>query len=183
MPRPFLRHHSEVVLKTPIFKLRRDRSEHPRTGHQGDYVVLEQPDWVNVIAETPGGDLVLVKQWRHGSAEIELEIPAGLIEPGEQPVEAAKRELLEETGFGAAHWEVLGSMRPNPAFQANTCHVVWASGCVQVGHQNLDAGEDIEVCVLKREEVIAAVERGEIRHGIVLFALYRWLDRQGRVRW
>ena len=64
----FVRHGSEVLLETPIFRLRKDRSEHPRTGHQGDYYVLENPDWVNIVALTAAGEVVLVRQWRHGSA-------------------------------------------------------------------------------------------------------------------
>jgi ADP-ribose pyrophosphatase len=183
MPRPFIKHHSEVTLKTKIFSLRSERSEHPVTGHIGDYVVLDQPDWVNVIAQTPEGELVMVRQWRHGTGRVELEIPAGLIELGESPKEAAQRELREETGFEAEAWESLGNMRPNPAFQNNTCHVMWARGCVRVGSQALDEGEDIEVCTLPVQEVEARVASGEIAHGIVLFALYRWLDRRGCVRW
>jgi 8-oxo-dGTP pyrophosphatase MutT (NUDIX family) len=183
MLRPFLKHHSEVVLKTPIFNLRRERSAHPATGQVGEYVVLEQPDWVNVVAETAAGALVMVRQWRHGSERVELEIPAGLIEPGEAPLEAARRELREETGYEASAWEALGSMRPNPAFQGNTCHVMWARGCARVGAQALDPGEAIEVCELEAQEVAARVASGDIGHGIVLFALYRWLERRGQVRW
>ena len=182
--KPFKRHNSEVILETPIFKVRRDRSSHPHTGQEGDYFVLEQPGWVNVVALTDGAEaLVMVRQWRHGTRSIELEIPAGLIDPGEGALEAAARELREETGYVAKRLEIIGDMQPNPAFQSNSCHVVLATGCRRVGEQALDHDEQIEVVSVPASELEEYVRSGEIRHGIVLFALYTWLNHQGMVRW
>ena len=173
----FIRHASEVVLETPIFDVRRDLAEHPRSGRRGHYYVLEQPDWVNVVAETTQGELVVIRQWRHGTRRVELEIPAGLIDPGETPLQAAARELREETGYVAEALELIGSVAPNPAFSANTCHTVLARGCRLAGAQELDAGEDIAVDRITPDELRAAIRDGRVRNAMVICGLYWWLDR------
>ena len=113
MIRPFPRHGSQVILGTPIFEVRVDDAEHPSTGRRGAYYVLQTPAYVNVVALTTDRRLVLVRQWRHGVREIGLEIPAGLVEPGESPLDAAVRELREETGYVAGRLSLLGSVQPN----------------------------------------------------------------------
>ena len=183
MIKPFIRHDSEVVLETRIFKVRRDRASHPDGGEANDYYVLEQPGWVNVVAITTDEQVVMVRQWRHGTRSIDLEIPAGLVDPGETPLETAARELEEETGFVSTTLEVIGEMRPNPAIQDNVCTIVLATGCEQRSAQRLDTDEDIEVVLLSYEALQRQVHDGTIHHGIVLFALYRWLDHSGRTRW
>lgn len=176
---PFIRHASEVVLETPIFTVRRDLAEHPRSGRRGHYVVLDQPDWVNVVALTPEEDVVLIRQWRHGTRRVELEIPAGLIDAGETPLQAAARELREETGYEAASLELIGSVAPNPAFQANTCYTVLARGCVELGAQELDAGEDIAVLRMSPKQLREAVGAGQLRNAMVICALFWWLESRG----
>lgn len=183
MLKPFIRHGSEVLLETPIFRLRKDRSEHPRTGHQGDYYVLENPDWVNIVALTASGEIVLVRQWRHGSARIELELPAGMIEQGESPVEAGARELLEETGYRAERWTVIGQVSPNAAYQNNTCFTLLAEGCARAGDVRFDPGEDIELALVSRGELRDLVRRGQFHNALVLVGLLWWLDQDGSVRW
>jgi 8-oxo-dGTP pyrophosphatase MutT (NUDIX family) len=183
MLKPFVRHGSEVLLETPIFRLRKDRSEHPRTGHQGDYYVLESPDWVNIVALTASGEIVLVRQWRHGSARLELELPAGMIEPGESPVEAGARELLEETGYRAERWTVIGQVSPNAAYQDNTCFTLLAEGCVHAAEVRFDPGEDIELALVSKGELRDLARRGELRNALVLVGLLWWLDHGGSVGW
>lgn len=183
MVRPFVRHGSQHLLDTPIFRLRRDRAEHPRSGHVGDYYVLENPDWVNIIALTPARELLLVRQWRHGTATIELEIPAGMVEPDESPVAAAARELAEETGYAPARCVELGAVVPNAAYQTNTCHTVLAEGCERVGETRFDPGEDLELVTVPLRELPTLVREGKLRNGMVLVALLWWLDREGCVRW
>lgn len=183
MVKPFIRHGSEHLLDTPIFRLRRDRAEHPETGHVGDYFVLENPDWVNVVALTADRQVLLVRQWRHGTATVELELPAGLIEPGESPLEAAARELREETGYAAGRLTLLGEVAPNAAFQRNTCFTVLAEDCVHDGPTRFDAGEDIELVLEPLTRLPTLLREGTFRNALVLIGLLWWLDQQGRVDW
>jgi len=179
MVEPFRRLASERILETAIFSVRQDRAAHPQTGRVGEYVVLEQPDWANVVAVTADERIVMIRQWRHGTRAVELEIPAGIVDPGESPRAAAIRELREETGYAPASPEAvvaIGAVAPNPAYQSNTCHTFLATGCTEVGAQALDPGEDIEVVLLTRAELDAALERGEVRNAQVICGLY-WWDR------
>jgi ADP-ribose pyrophosphatase len=128
-----------------IFHVRYDWYRSPRTGRTMKRVVLEAPDWVNILALTPTNEILLVRQFRFGSGHITTEIPAGLVDPGETPLQAAKRELKEETGYTSSKWSDLGSVDPNPAFLNNRCHHFLAEDIIKTGEPDLDEGEDIEV--------------------------------------
>jgi 8-oxo-dGTP pyrophosphatase MutT (NUDIX family) len=183
MLEPFIQHGSEALLSTPIFRLRKDRAEHPRTGHVGDYYVLENPDWVNIVALTDQREILLVRQWRHGSARIELELPAGMVEVGEAPAAAGARELLEETGYAAERWTMLGQVSPNAAYQSNTCFTLLAEGCRRAGEVSFDPGEDIELVTVSQGELRDLVRRGEFRNALVLVGLLWWLESAGAIGW
>ena len=107
-----------------VFSVVRKLCRHPVRGREDDFYVLESSDWVNVVAVTPDGRMVLVEQYRFGSEELSLEVPGGLMDLGENPIETAERELREETGFVGRRYRLLGSVRPNPAIQSNQCHIV-----------------------------------------------------------
>ena len=156
-----------------IFKLSQEGFESPRNAHRLDAVILEAADWVNVVALTPNHDCVMVRQYRFGTAELTLEIPGGVVDAGELPLTAAQRELREETGYTAQRWTSLGSIAPNPAFLRNRLHSFLAEGCVRVGEQVQDHGEDIEVVLLAASQVDASVARGELDHALVLVAFHK----------
>lgn len=145
-----------------------DAQGHP-TGRE--VLSLEMPDWVNVIARTEGGEYVFVRQFRFGTQQDSLEIPGGIVDPGEQPIEAAVRELREETGYVARAWRSLGWCHPNPALQANKLHTFLAEGCVLAGEPALDELEDCRVELVPAAQLRERLARREITHALVLVAL------------
>jgi len=116
-----------------------------------------------------------VRQFRHGTRSVMLEIPGGLVNDGEEPAVAARREMCEETGFDAKELVHLGSMRPNPAILNNTCHFYLGRSAAYRGAQRLDSGEDIEVVLVDLEDLAGLVRAGEFTHGISLAGLF-YLD-------
>lgn len=143
----------------------------PRTGTEYIRTVLEGPDWVNVIPVTTRGEVVLVRQFRFGTWSNHLEIPGGMVDPGEDPAVAAPRELEEETGYRAGRVEALGWSHPNPAIQSNRLHSFLALDCELVGAPRQDTAEDIRVEVVPRAALRELVKRGEITHSLVLTTL------------
>ena len=156
-----------------IFSLRRERYESPRNGHTIGAVVLDAPDWVNVIALSDGGECVMIRQFRFGTDSITLEIPGGMIDAGEAPLDAAVRELREETGHTAERWTALGSVAPNPAFARNRLHTFLAEGCRRVGELQQDESEDIEVVSVPVAEIDGLIARGMIEHALVVVAFHK----------
>ncbi len=146
-------------------------SSSPRTNLEHEFYVLECTDWVNIVPLTEGGEVVMVRQYRHGTRGFTLEIPGGMVDPTDaNPAEAAAREMLEETGYRAGKVEHLGSIAPNPAIQANRCHSYLATGLTHVGEPNMDGTEDIEVVSMPLSEVPGSIARGEISHALVVVA-------------
>jgi 8-oxo-dGTP pyrophosphatase MutT (NUDIX family) len=171
----------ELVASEPqedllLFGRRHDRMRNPRTGEVLERLVLEAPAWVNVVPLTSDGRLVCVRQYRFGTAAVELEIPAGIVDPGEAHRDAAERELREETGHATERWAYLGASAPNPAFLDNLCHHWLARDVVEESRQQLDAGEDIAVELVALADVPRLVAAGRLRHALVLSALARVLD-------
>ena len=175
-PRPWPRLDTRRGEPMVLFRPRWDTLRNPRTDEVMERLVLETPDWVNVVALTPEGKLVCVLQFRFGTGEVTLEIPGGAIDLQEPHGSAARRELREETGYTADAWTYLGFVEPNPAFQTNRCHHWLAKGARRTHDLDLDSGEDITVVELPLGEVRDRVLRGEIRHSLVLTALARILD-------
>ena len=159
-----------------LFRPRWDTLRNPRTEEVMQRLVLEAPDWVNVVALTPERRLVCVRQFRFGTGAVTLEIPGGVVSPRETHEAAARRELREETGHTAERWTYLGCVEPNPAFLDNLCHHWLAQGARKTHDLQLDSGEDIEVVALELEDVRGRIARGEIRHSLVQTALARVLD-------
>jgi ADP-ribose pyrophosphatase len=160
-----------------IFRLMQERATSPRTGAERQIARLVTTEWVNVIALTRDRELLLVRQWRHGVREFTLEIPGGIVDPGEDPSEAATRELREETGHRGGAAQLLGVVQPNPAIQNTRCHTYLIEDCIRVGDLQLDPGEDLEVTTRPISTIPEMVQSGEIRHALVICAFW-WLWRQ-----
>ncbi|RMH74584.1 MAG: NUDIX hydrolase [Calditrichaeota bacterium] len=175
-PQPWKLIRAEEGPDLRLFRVKYKWMVNPRNGRELKRLVLETPDWVNIIALTPEEKFVLVRQYRFGSDRVTLEIPGGVVDPGESHKEAAVRELQEETGYTAGEWEYLGSVEPNPAFLTNRCHH-WLALNARLTHTPApDEGEDLAVITLTAEEVRAAVHTGEIGHVLVLSALSRVMN-------
>ena len=175
-PEPWRIITSEPGPELPLVTVRFDIVRNPRTSKEVRAIVLDSPDWVNVVALTPERRLVVVRQYRFGIGGVTTEIPGGLIDPGEDHRKAAARELREETGYTAARWTYLGASEPNPAVYNNLIHHWLAEGVEATHPLELDDGEDIVVDTLPLDEVRQAVQSGAIRHSLVLAALARVMD-------
>ena len=163
-----------------IVTIRSDRAVSPRTGRPHDFFVLETPPWVNIIPITPDRRVVLVRQYRHGTGRVTLEIPGGLVEDGDSPESAAARELKEETGYESPRISLLGEVHPNPAIQDTVCYTYTAMDAVCVSEPSPDEKEDIEVVLRPLRKIPELIRRGEITHALVLAAFYRfYMERDG----
>jgi ADP-ribose pyrophosphatase len=173
-PKPWKLISSERKASFRIFDLRIDRACSPRTDRIYDFYILETTAWVNVIPLTPRNEVVLIRQYRHGTQEVTLEIPGGIVESSDSPEVAARRELLEETGYEASEMAPLGFVHPNPAFLNNRCYTFLAKDARRVGKQAQDEKEDIEVVLIPLSHVPHLIRKGEITHALVLAAFYRF---------
>lgn len=139
-------------------------------GREGEFVTIKAPDWAIVIPliEKNGERFLLsVSQYRHGTERVYHEFPGGVIEPGEAPMDAARRELLEETGCEASTLELLGSFSPNPAIMMNTQYVFFASGLTKVSEQNLDEHEFVHVSEVPEREMLEKLGGGDWGHALM----------------
>jgi 8-oxo-dGTP pyrophosphatase MutT (NUDIX family) len=151
--------------------VREQRIGLPHGGTIEAFHLIEGPHWGAVLALTDDARVVLVRQYRHGSGGISVELPAGVIEPGEEPLEAVRRELVEETGYSAGDWRPLLSAQTEPARHTTRAHFFFASGAKPVAEPELDASEQIETFTVPAPELFELIERGEIVHAVHIAAI------------
>jgi len=163
----------ETLAETRIFKLLRKRATSPNDPSRcGEFVVIDSPDWVNVVALTDDGEVLIIEQFRHGTEEVTVEIPGGTVDPGEDPLAAGIRELREETGYGGGAAEIIGTVAPNPALLNNRCHTVLARGVRWQGAPQLDGLEEIRTRLVPLEDVAELIRSGAITHALVIAAFH-----------
>lgn len=158
-----------------IFKLRSDIKVSPRTGKEHDFFVLDTVNWVNVVAVTPDNQVVMVEQYRHGSHSVELEIPGGVMDPGEtNPVATGMRELREETGYSGDNARVLGRVLANPAILTNYCYFVLVENCKLQHDLEFDPCEELATSLVPAAGLPKLVAEEKIRHSLVVAALHHF---------
>jgi 8-oxo-dGTP pyrophosphatase MutT (NUDIX family) len=161
-PKPWKVRRREYVSREFWYTVRVDEVELP-TGHViPKYWVSEYRPWVNVVALTKDDEVVLLRQYRHGLAQVHFEIPAGTTDPGETDLEAAtRRELLEETGYGGGRWSPLITLSANPALQDNLAHTFLAEGVERLAEPHAEASEDLRVHLVPLADVERMIADGE----------------------
>ncbi len=153
--------------------MREDFSERESDAKESTFFVIENPDWVNIIAlEKNCRDVVLIKQFRHGTKEVTIEIPGGMIDKSESPETAARRELLEETGFSSDEFVLLGKSHPNPAIQNNTIYHYLALNCEKTHETSFDEHENIGTISFPVDEIKDLILKGKITHSLVIAAFH-----------
>jgi ADP-ribose pyrophosphatase len=169
------------LARTRIFTLYSARASSPTNPSKaGDFVYLECTDWVNVVAITPDRHVVMIEQYRHGTREVTLELPGGMVDHGESPATACERELLEETGYKGSPVELIGIVSSNPAMQTNHTHTGLVRDAVLAAPQHLDGAEEIATRLVPLADVPDLVRRGVIHHALVVAALFHHALHTGR---
>ena len=171
---------SEYLVRRPWLTARRDVAELPDGRINDEYYVLEYPDWVNVIALTVDGKMIMERQYRHALGNTCYELPCGVIEAGETPLEAAKRELLEETGYAGGEWREWMTLSPNPATCTNLAHSFLAVGVEKISGQHLDATEDIDVYLLDPDYVRELLLENQILQALMAAPLWKYFYGKDR---
>jgi len=154
------------------------RKDHVQTANGfdiPDYYVIEYPDWVNVIGLTKKNEIILIEQYRHALGVIAFELPAGVIDEGENPLVAAKREMLEETGYGNGTWNAFCTLCANPATHTNLTYSFLATDLEKIQEQKLENSEEIEVQLFSMEEVKDLLNQNKMPQALQAAALWKYI--------
>ena len=168
----------DLVLATPVFEVISRRCLSPKDGREKALSCLRTPEWANVLALTDDSMVPMVRQFRHGSREVSLELPGGVVEPGQTPMETARRELMEETGYEAGDLELLCRLRPNPAIQDNAIHTYLARGARPTGLTAFDENEELDLVLFPEAELAGLILDGRIDHAMMVAAIGFYLAKR-----
>lgn len=167
---------TEYLIRRPWLTARKDTVKFPDGRINDEYYVLEYPSWVNVIAITDSEEFVMVEQYRHAIGEIFIELCAGVVEPGEEPLRAAQRELLEETGYTGGQWTLLNKICQNPSTCNNYTYCYLAQGVQKTDSQHLDPTEDLTVKLLSRKDVYNMLCKDQIKQALMATPLWHFFS-------
>uniref|UniRef100_A0A0C1NAW7 Nudix hydrolase domain-containing protein n=1 Tax=Tolypothrix bouteillei VB521301 TaxID=1479485 RepID=A0A0C1NAW7_9CYAN len=172
----------KYIVKDKWISLRADTCQMPNGKIVEPYYVLEYPTWVNIVALTKNQEIILVKQYRHGLQKTVLELPCGAVEAEDiSPLAAAKRELLEETGYTSDNFVETGILSPNPATHNNLTHCFLATNVEKVSELNLDDTEQIDISLLPLERTIEVIESGIVLQALHISSLFLALKTLGNL--
>jgi 8-oxo-dGTP pyrophosphatase MutT (NUDIX family) len=171
--KPWTRTEADLIYEARVFDLYRERLKSPDNEYEDYFYFVKTADWANVIALTEKEEVVLVEQYRVGIDRVTLELPGGMIAtPDTDPLETAKRELLEETGYVGSEFEPIGSSHPNPALLTNRSYFYLARGVSKARQQNLDPAERIHTVLVPLRNIPAMIKDGRITHSLMINAFY-----------
>ena len=162
----------------PWLRVRKDHVILPSGFEMDDFYVIESNDWVNVIAITEDGRYIIEEQYRHGIGRICFELPAGNVSKGENPLDAAKRELMEETGFAGGKWELFCDSAPNASGMDNLCHTFLARGVKKNTEPHLESSEEIHVHLKTKDEVVELLKNNSIVEAVMQAPLWRYIKER-----
>ncbi len=170
---------SEYLYRDAWLTARKDTVELPNGNTIPSYYILEYPDWVNILAITKEGKFIFIRQYRHGIQEVRYELCAGVCDPSDtSPMDAAKRELLEETGYGNGNWQEYMVISANPSTMTNWTYVFLATDVEPVSTQHLEATEDLTVHLLSYEEVLELLQTDQIKQSLHAAPLWKYVAQQ-----
>lgn len=165
-----------------IFTLWKEKARNPRNGAARDITILDFPEWISIIPITPENEVVMVRQYRHGVKKVLLEIPGGLMDKDDpSPEAAARRELIEETGYTSDALTLIGNLYPQPAVQTNRYHIYLAEKAKKTASTKFDVGEDIETVLTPLRDIPHLIQSGEICHAMVVTAFYYLALHRGKL--
>ena len=167
---------SDYLLKTPWLTVRKDHIRQSSGVELDDFYIIESQDWVNVIAITEEGNYIIEEQYRHGIQQVCIELCAGNVERDETPLQAAQRELLEETGYTGGEWSLIGIYSPNTSSMTNFCHCFLAKGVYKVQVQHLDKSEEIHTRIISEEELRQLLVDDCFFEGVMAAPIWKYLS-------
>lgn len=176
-PEKWVKEDTELHADCRVFRILKSKFSCPARNREGDFFILDAPDWVTVVAITPNDELVTVNQFRYGIEALSLEVPAGMVEPGEDPLNTGVRELHEETGYTGTDPELLGWVYPNPAIQNNKCYVVAIKGAELTTPVDWDEHEEIQTRLIPLKNIPSMLANGEFPHSLSRCAFQMYFQK------
>jgi len=175
---------SEQIADCEVFTVHRATFQRQKDGENAEFFVIKNPDWVNVIGLTGDEQAIFIEQYRPGTESMIFEIPGGMVEDGDDPDSAVRRELAEETGYTAGRLIRVGQSYPNPAQQSNTIYHYLALDCEKTEEVDFDEHESIATRLVPLQQIDELVHNGTINHSLAVTALYyarKYLKDEGLI--